>query len=111
MKTTQLPAEIREIKPRLMRVKFDIPCTIRIVNSEESLEAHVELDDGVLPASGDRIVVHGERIIAPIGESITFRRPATLTRASILDKIWVRIRSMFELTELYEVSFSPARKL
>jgi hypothetical protein len=111
MKTTQLPAEIRECRPRLRRAHFAIPCTIRIVNSDESLEAHVELDEGILPTSGDRIVVHGERIVAPIGESVTFRRAATLTRASILDKFWVRIRSMFELTELYEVSFSPARKL
>ena len=89
--------------------RIETGCTIRVEHSFDSLEAHVELDDDLQPSLGDRIRVHGEAITVPFGESLTLRRPATLVRANAFEKAMVRLRSMFEMTELYEVSFTPGR--
>lgn len=89
--------------------RFTVPCTITIEHNTETLEAHVELDGGVQPDVGDRIVVHGAPISAPFGESLVLRRNATVTRAMFLEKLLIRLKAYFELTELYEVSFSPGR--
>lgn len=89
--------------------RFDIPCTITVKHTEETLEAHVELEGGVKPALGDRIRVHGDSVAVPFGDEITIRRMATVTRANLFEQLWVRIKSRFELTELYEVSFSSGR--
>lgn len=83
-----------------------LPCTIRIRHDWESLEAHVELADDVQPEIGDKITVHGAAVQVPFGESITIQREATVRRAGPLEKAWIRFQAMFELTELYEVSFS-----
>jgi len=89
--------------------RFTISCTITVKHTDETLEAHVELDGDVQPTLGDRVVVHGASVTVPFGESITIRRNATVTRANIFEKLWLRLKSQFELTELYEVSFSPGR--
>lgn len=83
-----------------------VPCTIRITHTWESLEAHVELPGGFQPEMGDRVTVHGAAVQVPFGETITIEREATIRRAGPLEKLWVRIRSMFELDELYEVNFT-----
>jgi hypothetical protein len=88
---------------------FTVDCTITVRQTWESLEADVVLDDGVLPGPGDRVRVHGEPIVVPFGESAVLRRPATVTRAGPLTRAWVRLQAWFNLTELYEVSFSPGR--
>ncbi len=95
-------------KTSLMR-HFTVPCTITVKHTTETLEAHVELDGGVQPTLGDRIVVHGRSVTVSFGESVSIRRNATVTRANFLEKLWLRLKSQFELTELYEVSFSPRR--
>ena len=89
--------------------RFTIPCTIRVAHNYESLEAHVELDNGVEPGIGDRIRVHGAPLTVPFGEDLVVRREATVIRANLLERLWVRFQSMFYLTELYEVSFSEGR--
>ena len=88
------------------RKRFSIPCTIRISHTWESLEAHVELPGRTQPEVGDRITVHGAPVQVPYGETITIEREATIRRAGMLEKLWIRIRSMFELDELYEVNFT-----
>ncbi len=88
---------------------FTIPCTIRVEHTYESLEAHVELDGGIKPGIGDKVLVHGAPVSVPFGRSIVLQRQATVTRANMFERLWVRIQSMFELTELYEVSFSDGR--
>ncbi|MEL6665049.1 MAG: hypothetical protein AAFQ24_02860 [Pseudomonadota bacterium] len=85
---------------------FSIPCTIRISHTWESLEAHVELPGRTQPEVGDRITVHGAPVQVSFGETITIKREATIRRAGMLEKLWIRIRSMFELDELYEVNFT-----
>ncbi len=99
--------------PRLLKPRhsFDVPCTIEIENTFESLHAHVELDGDLAIEAGDEVLVHGNVIRVPYGEKVTLRRQATVTRASGLDKALTKLAARFELTELYEVSFSSGRKL
>jgi hypothetical protein len=86
-----------------------VPCTIRVLHTYESLEAHVELDGGLQPGIGDKVLVHGAPVSVPFGQGLVLRREATLTRANFLERLLVRLQSMFLLTELYEVSFSDGR--
>lgn len=85
------------------------PCTITVRHTMETLEAHVELSNGLAPETGDRVLVHGAAVHVPFGESLTITRMATLVRANLFQKFWIKLKSHFELTELYEVSFSPGR--
>lgn len=93
------------------RERFDVGCTIEIENTFESLHAHVELDGDVEIEAGDEVLVHGEDIRVPYGQKITLRRQATVTRAGYVSKQITKLAAHFELTELYEVSFSSGRRL
>ena len=84
----------------------DVMCTVRVVNTFESLAAHVELDDGVTVEAGDAVLVHGQPIIVPYGEAATERRRATITRAGWLERKWVKLTGDLEFMELLEFSFS-----
>lgn len=88
-----------------------VPCTIEIENTFERLCAHVELHDTLPVEAGDEVLVHGEDIRVPYGEKVTLTRNATVTRASALQRALTKFAARFELTELYEVSFSSGRKL
>ena len=84
----------------------DVMCTVHVVNTFESLAAHVELDGNVAIDPGDEVLVHGKPIIVPYGECATERRKATITRATWLEKKWVRMTGDLEFMELLEFSFS-----
>lgn len=84
----------------------DVMCTVRVVNTFESLAAHVELDDGVSVEPGDEVLVHGKPMIVPYGETAIERRKATITRANWLERKWVRMTGDLEFMELLEFSFS-----
>ena len=100
--------DVRRIKGRDV---FDVPCTIEIENTFDSLHAHVDLDGDVLIGPGDEVLVHGDTIRVPFGEKVTLRRQATVTRASWFGRTMTKLAAHLELTELYEVSFSSGRKL
>jgi hypothetical protein len=93
------------------RDRFDVPCTIAIENTFESLHAHVELDGDVAIEAGDEVLVHGDEVRVPYGEKVVLRRMATVTRAGHLEKALTKAAAYLELTELYEVSFSSRSKL
>ncbi len=93
------------------RERFDVGCTIEVENTFESLHAHVELDGDVEIEAGDEVLVHGEDIRVPYGEKVKLRRRATVTRAGFLSRRLTKLAAHFELTELYEVSFSSGRRL
>ncbi len=93
----------------LMRTQFDTPCRIEIENSHEHFHAHVELAGGVPIHPGDKVRVHGEPIVIAFGESAIFDRTATVVRASAVERLWTKFAGHFEMTELYEVSFTPRR--
>lgn len=87
----------------------DVPCTIEIEHTRESLHAHVELDGNVAVEPGDQVVVHGEPIHAAFGERVLVRRRATIVRAGPVERLRTRLLAYLELTELYEVGFSAGR--
>jgi hypothetical protein len=88
----------------------DVPCTVTIVHSNESLEAHVDLD-GVDVDAGDQVLVHGAPTDVAFGERIVCRRHATVIRGNWLDRLWARWRGAAELTELYDLNFTPRKRL
>ena len=68
--------------------------------------------DGTAPVeAGDEVLVHGSEIRVPYGQKIVLTRNATVTRANALRRAMTKLAARFELTELYEVSFSSGRKL
>ncbi len=91
---------------------MQVPCTVEVEHSDESLHAHVALDGDPVIRPGDEVQVHGDPIHVAFGERRTFRRMATLRRASFLERAWTRTcAGFFEMNELYEVSFTPRRTL
>jgi hypothetical protein len=94
----------------LGREKIDVPCTIEIEHTWESLHAHVELE-GLEVRPGDEVHVQGGEIIVPYGERLVLHRMATVTRASAPERLWVKMTGDFEFMELLEFSFSSGEKL
>ena len=88
---------------------FDVPCTVEIEQTSETLHAHVLLDGDIDIRPGDEVLVHDAPTEVPFGERLVVRRTATVVRGSALDRLWARIEGYLELTELYEVSFSDGR--
>jgi hypothetical protein len=95
----------------LGRRRFERPCTIEIENTPESLHAHVELDGDFVAAPGDEITVIDAPERPPYGERIVVRRVAIVERAGVIERLWTRCVGNFELTELYDVSFTERRRL
>ncbi len=93
------------------RESFEAPCTVEVEHTADSLHAYVELDGDIEIGPGDEIIVHGAPIQPAFGEKIVERRKATVIRANWFGRMTTRIHAGFELTELYEVSFTPRRKL
>ena len=91
------------------RKSFDVPCTVEIEQTSETLHAHVVLDGDVQIQPGDEVRVHDAPTGVAFGERLVVRRTATVVRAGPLDRLRARIEGYLELTELYEVSFSDGR--
>lgn len=89
----------------------EVMCTVRVVNTFESLAAHVELDGDVAVEPGDEVLVHGKEIRVPYGETAVERRKATIMRANWLERRWVRMTGDLEFMELLEFSFSGEKDL
>lgn len=90
-------------------VTQDVDCTVEIINTFESLEAHVRFNDGTTVAPGDEVLVHGKPIEVPYGERQQFERRATIKRAGTLERLWTKATGDFEFMELCEFSFSEER--
>ncbi len=83
-----------------------VPCTVEVSHRFESLHAHVRFDNGAVVHPGDEVLVHGTPIMAAFGELIVEERTATITRASLLERMWTRATGDFGFMELCEFSFS-----
>ena len=94
-----------------MSRSFDTPCTVEVEHGFDHLHAHVELDGNIEIYPGDKVCVHGASIRLPYGERLVEHRMATVTRATPLGRFWTRLKARFEITELYEISFSNGRAL
>ena len=90
----------------LRRTSFDTPCRVEIEHSDQYLCAHVELAGNVAVGPGDRVRVHGAPISVGFGERRVVERIATVERAGAIERLWTKLAGHFEMTELYEVSFS-----
>jgi hypothetical protein len=93
------------------RKRFDVPCTIEVEHTFESLHAHVKLEGGILIHPGDEVLVHGAPVEVPYGEKRVFSRQATVQRASWMERLWTRATGDFEFMELCEFSFSERSRL
>ncbi|MEM7507842.1 MAG: hypothetical protein AAF415_13960 [Pseudomonadota bacterium] len=87
------------------------PCTVEICHKFESLEAHVRFNDGSVIYPGDEVLVHGAPVMAPYGEVVTADRTATITRATLAERLWTRLTGDLEFMELCEFSFSEEARL
>ncbi|CAM8666923.1 hypothetical protein MCEREM30_00244 [Paracoccaceae bacterium] len=83
-----------------------VPCTVEVSHRFESLHAHVRFNNGAVVHPGDEVLVHGAPIMAAYGELIIEDRQATITRASLLERLWTRATGDFGFMELCEFSFS-----
>ena len=91
------------------RKTFDVPCTVEIEQTSETLHAHVVLDGDIQIRAGDEVMVHDAPTGVEFGERLVVRRTATVVRGSPLDRLRARVEGYLELTDLYEVSFSDGR--
>ena len=94
----------------LGRRTLEVPCTIEVEHTPRSLHAHVDLE-GVEVGPGDTVLVHGAPMAVGFGETVVRRSHATVVFAGTLESLWTRLTAFLELTELYEVSFTPRRLL
>jgi len=88
------------------RRREEAPCTVEVSHRFEALHAHVRFDNGAVVNPGDEVVVHGKPILAAYGEVIIEERVATITRATLLERLWTRATGDFEFMELCEFAFS-----
>lgn len=91
--------------------KEQVPCTVEVSHRFESLHAHVRFNNGAVIYPGDEVLVHGTPIMAAYGEVIVEDRQATITRASLLERVWTRATGDFGFMELCEFSFSEEVRL
>lgn len=83
---------------------LDVPCTVDIEHTNDSLHAYVDLE-GVEVGPGDRVTVIGAPLRVAFGEHVVRQCRARVERASIAEQFWTRLSGYLELTELYEVGF------
>jgi uncharacterized Zn finger protein len=88
------------------KAKETVPCTVEVSHRFESLHAHVRFDNGAVVYPGDEVLVHGAPVMAAYGEVIVEQRRATITRATLLERLWTRATGDFGFMELCEFSFS-----
>jgi len=87
---------------------IEVPCTVDVEHTFESLHAYVELD-GFEVGPGDRVTVHDAPTDVAFGEHVVCRRRATVQQATWLGRLVARVEGYLEITELYEVGFSEGR--
>lgn len=87
----------------------EVPCTIDIENTLDSLHAYVELQ-GVEVGPGDEVlIIDAPTELPAYGERLVCERRAAVVRASWLERLRTHLGSHLELTELYEVGFHSWR--
>ena len=86
--------------------RFDTPCVVEIACDGESLHAHVRLE-GIDVGPADRVRVHEAPTHIQFGDRRIITTLATVTRAGLLDRVLTKLAARLQLTDLFEVSFSP----
>ncbi len=96
-------------RPARRGASLDIGCRVDIDHTPQRFGAHVILDGDPELHPGDRVTVYGPPITILPDCDISVRRRARIERAGPLGRALMRLRGRFEITELYEVSFTPGR--
>ncbi|MGF1605704.1 MAG: hypothetical protein ACFB22_05145 [Rhodothalassiaceae bacterium] len=91
--------------------QVELPCRVAVERSNDYLSAHVILGHNQMPEAGDSVLVHGDEIQADHDQRFILRRRATLKRSGPLTRAWTKFTALFEILELFEVSFSGRRKV
>ena len=99
------------INPFAPKLSEQVMCTVNVVNTFESLSAHVVLDGDIKIQPGDEVLVQGSEIRVPYGQTYSERRQATINRAGWLERQWTKLTGNFEYMELLEFSFSEEKAL
>jgi len=89
-----------------MRNSVDVPCTVEIEQTPDSLHAHA-IPEGIMLRPGDSVQVHGAPSRIEFGETLCVECSATVTRAGPVLQLWTQLTAFLELTELFEVGFQP----
>lgn len=84
----------------------EVDCTVDIEQTPESFHAYA-VPQSITIRPGDEVTVHGAPTRVEFGQRMVVQCRATVTRAGLLDRAWAHVTGLFELTELYEVGFSP----
>lgn len=92
------------------RRTVEVPCTVEVEHTPESLHAHVDLN-GVEIEPGDTVIVHGAPAHVEFGTRVQCDAHATVIRAGWLERLWTRLTGHLEMSELCEFSFSERRRL
>lgn len=95
----------------LRRRSFETPCRVEVEISDELCRANVVLANDYPVGPGDRVRVHGAPISVGFGERRVVERTATVEVASAVERLWTKFAGHFEMTELYEVSFSDRTRV
>jgi hypothetical protein len=89
----------------------EVPCTVEVEKTWESLHAHVELNADIRISPGDEVRVLGEPIEVDFGQRIVEERRAEVQHAGPLERTWTKFSGLLELMELLEFSFTSRRNL
>jgi hypothetical protein len=92
------------------RRAVEVPCSIEIEQTRDTLHAHVSLD-GIEVDCGDEVLIHDAPSHVGFGERIVTTSRATVVRATPLARTMTRLMSYLQLTELYEVGFQPIEEV
>lgn len=90
------------------RRTVEVPCTVDVEKTFDSFHAYVDLGDFEINP-GDEVLVHAAPTDIGYGEHIVCESRATVTQASLLERLWTKFAGRFEITDLYEVGFSDWR--
>ena len=85
---------------------FEVPCTVELENSFDSLHAHA-IPEGVVLRPGDQVIVHNAPDHLAWGETRSFRTTATVIRAGAIARLWTELSAIWEIAELYHCGFEP----
>jgi hypothetical protein len=84
--------------------RIEVSCEVDIEQTPESFHAHA-IPCGIDIRPGDRVLVHGVPTDIRFGTRLSNRYPATVIRASWLERVVTQAVGLFALAELYEVGF------
>jgi hypothetical protein len=87
---------------------IEVPCTVDLEQTWESVHAYVDLE-GYDVGPGDEVLVLDAPAGIAHGKKGLWKCRAVIRRATPFERLKAVIEGYLELTELYEVSFSPGR--